>query len=137
MIIGQQIYYNSLFPEMFIDLGHIGSEHSNFNHMNVKEYEKNSSEPKKIQKIISKSQKQTGYGNLKIGSIFNKKDKAKLIIQGKVEISAISENEADPIFLLNQFTIQDYLKVKVSLDKYRNETLSCVYKHSAKTYFQS
>ena len=58
-----------------------------------------------------------------------------MIIQGKVEISAISENEADPIFLLNQFTIQDYLKVKVSLDKYRNETLSCVYKHSAKTYF--
>ena len=40
---------------MFIDLGHIGSKHSNFNHMNVKEYEKNSSEPKKIQKIISKS----------------------------------------------------------------------------------
>ena len=92
---------------------------------------------KKMQKIISKSQKQTGYGNLKIGFIFNKKDKAKLIIQGKVEISAISENEADPIFSLNQFTIQDYLKVKVRLDKYRNETLSCVYKYSAKIYFQS
>ena len=65
-------------------------------------------------------------GNLNINSIFNKFDKLKLIIQGKIDILVITETKADSTFPLNQFAIQGFSK-PYRFDKNRNRGVVFIY----------
>ena len=58
-------------------------------------------------------------GNLNINSISNKFGNLKLIIQGKIDVLAITETKTDSTFPLNEFSIQGYSKL-YRLDRNRN-----------------
>ena len=102
---------SSLSPEIFTDISNLGSVSSSWNPRNVKDYDKNSSDPRLVLENLSlKNNHRLVIGNLKINSISNKFDNLKLIIQGKIGILVITETKTDPTFPLNQFVIQCYSK---------------------------
>ena len=111
---------NSLSPEIVSDISNLGSVSSNWNSCNVKNYDKNSSDPRLVLKNLKLNNiYRLVIGNLKISSISNKFDSLKLIIQGKIDIVVITETKTDPTFPLNQFGIQGYLKPN-KFDRNRN-----------------
>ena len=103
--IGVLISDSSLSPEIFTDISNLGSVSSSWNPRNVKDYDKNSSDPRSVLENL-----RLVIGNLNINSISNKFDNLKLIIQGKIGILVITETKTDSTFPLNQFVIQCYSK---------------------------
>ena len=119
--IGVLISDNSLSSEIVSDISNLGSASSNWNSRNVKDYDKNSSDPRLVlENLKLKNNQRLVIGNLNINSISNKFDNLKLITQGKIDILAITETKADSNFPLNQFAIQGYLK-SCTFDRNRNE----------------
>ena len=108
--IGALISDNSLSPEIVSDISNLGSVSSNWNSRNVKDYDKNASDPRLILGNHWKSQY----------SISNKFDNLKLLIQGKIDTLVITETKTDSTFLLNQFAIQGYSK-PYRFDRNRNQ----------------
>ena len=102
---------NSLSPEIVSGISNIGSVSSNWNPRNVKDYDKNSSDPRLVLGNLKlKNNYRLVIGNLNINFIANKFDNLKLIIQGKTDILVITETKTDSTFTLNQFAIQGYSK---------------------------
>ena len=117
---GVLISANSLSPEIVSDISNLGSVSSNWNSRNVKDYDKNSSDPRLVlENLKLKNNHRLVIGNLNINSTSNKFDNLKLIIQGKIDILVITETKADSAFLLNQFVTQGYAK-PYRLDRNRN-----------------
>ena len=117
---GVLISANSLSPEIVSDISNLGSVSSNWNSRNVKDYDKNSSDPRLVlENLKLKNNHRLVIGNLNINSTSNKFDNLKLIIQGKIDILVITETKADSVFLLNQFVTQGYAK-PYRLDRNRN-----------------
>ena len=93
------------------DISNLGSVSSNWNSHNVKDYNKNSSNPRLVlENLKLKNNHRLVIGNLNINSISNKFDNLKLIIQGRIDILVITETKTDSTFPLNQFAIQGYSK---------------------------
>ena len=105
--IGVLISDNSLSSEIVTDISNLGSASSNWNSRNVKDYDKNSSDPRLV------------IGNPNINSMSNKFDNLKLITQGKIDILVITETKTDSTFPLNQFSMQCYSK-PYRFDRNRN-----------------
>ena len=82
---------------------------SNWNSRNVKDYGKNSSDPRLVLENL-KIKIKLVIENLNINSISNKFGNLKLIIQDKIDILVITETKTDSTFPLNQFAIQGYSK---------------------------
>ena len=102
---------NSLSPEIVSDISNLGSVSSNWNSRNIKDYDKNSSDPRLVlENLKLKNNHRLVIGNLNINSTSNKFDNLKLIIQGKIDILVITETKTDSTFPLNQFAMQGYLK---------------------------
>ena len=102
---------NSLSSEIVSDISHLGSASSNWDSRNVKDYDKNSSDPRLVlENLKLKNNHRLVIGNLNINSTSNKFDNLKLITQGKIDILVITETKTDLTFLLNQFAIQGYSK---------------------------
>ena len=111
---------NSLSPEIVSGISNIGSVSSNWNPRNVKDYDKNSSDPRLVLGNLKlKNNHRLVIGNLNINFIANKFDNLKLIIQGKTDILVITETKTDSTFTLNQFAIQSYSK-PYRFDRNRN-----------------
>ena len=111
---------NSLSPEIVSGISNIGSVSSNWNPRNVKDYDKNSSDPRLVLGNLKlKNNHRLVIGNLNINFIANKFDNLKLIIQGKTDILVITETKTDSTFTLNQFAIQGYSK-PYRFDRNRN-----------------
>ena len=109
--IGVLISDNSLSSEIVSDISNLGSVSSNWNSRNVKDYDKNSSDPRLVlENLKLKNNHRLVIGNLNINSISNKFDNLKLITQGKIDILVITETKTDSTFPLNQFAMQGYLK---------------------------
>ena len=107
---------NSLSSEIVSDISNLGSVSSNRNFSNVKDYNKNSSNPRLVlENLTLKNNHRLAIGN----SISNKFDNLKLIIQGKTDISVITETKKDSTFPLNHFAMQRYLK-PYKFDRNRN-----------------
>ena len=118
--IGVLIADNSLSPEIFSDISNLGSVSSNWNSCNVKDYDKISSDPRLVlENLKLKNNHRLVIGNLNINSISNKFENLKLIIQGKIDILAITETKTDSTFPLNLLTIQGYSK-PYRFDRNRN-----------------
>ena len=80
--IGVLISDNSLSSEIVSDISNLGSVSSNWNSRNVKDYDKNSSDPKLVlENLKVKKNNRLVIGNLNINSISNKYDNLKLIMQ--------------------------------------------------------
>ena len=110
--IGVLIFDNNLSPKIVSDISNLGSVPSNFISRNVKYYDINSSDPRLVlENLKLKNNHRLVIGNLNINSISNKFDNLKLIIQGKSDILIIAETKTDSTFSLNQFAIQDFLKL--------------------------
>ena len=113
--IGVLISDNSLSSEIVSDLSNLGSVSSNWNSRNVKDYDKNSSDPRLVlENLKLKNNHRLVIGNLNINSISNKFDNLKLIIQGKTAILVATQT-----FSLNQFVMQGYSK-PYRFDRNRN-----------------
>ena len=118
--IGVLISDNSLSSEIVTDISNLGSASSNWNSRNVKDYDKNSSDPRLVlENLKLKNNHRLVIGNLNINSTSNKFDNLKLIIQGKIDILVITETKTDSTFPLNQFAIQGYPK-PYRFDRNRN-----------------
>ena len=92
---------NSLSPEIVSDISNLGSVSSNWNSPNIKDYDKNSSDPRLVlENLKLKNNQRLFIGNPNINSIFNKFDNLKLIIQGKIDIVVITETKTDSNFPL-------------------------------------
>ena len=118
--IGVLISDNSLSSEIASDISNLGSVSSNWNSCNVKDYDKNSSDPRLVlENLKLKNNHRLVIGNLNINSISNKFDNLKLITQGKIDILVITETKTDSTFPLNQFAIQGYSK-PYRFDRNRN-----------------
>ena len=77
-------------------ISNLGSVSSNGNSRNVKDYDKNSSDPRlALENLTLKNDRILVIGNLNINSISNKFDNLKLIIQGKTDILVITETKTD------------------------------------------
>ena len=88
-------------------ISNLGSVSSNGNSRNVKDYDKNSSDPRlALENLTLKNDRILVIGNLNINSISNKFDNLKLITQGKIDILVITETKTDSTFPLNQFAMQ-------------------------------
>ena len=111
---------NSLSPEIVSDISNLGSVSSNWNSRNVKDYDKNSSDPRLVlENLKLKNNHRLVIGNLNINSISNKFDNLISIIQGKMDTLVITETKTDSTFPLNQFAIQGYSK-PYRFDRNRN-----------------
>ena len=111
---------NSLSSEIVRDISNLGSVSSNWNSRNVKDYDKNSSDPRLVlENLTLKNNHRLVIGNLSINSISTKFDNLKLIIQGKIDMLVITESKADSTFPLNQFGMQRYSK-PYRFDRNRN-----------------
>ena len=109
--IGVRISDNSLSAKMVSDISNLSSVSSSWNFRKVKDYDKNSSDPRLVlENIKLKNNHRLVIGNLIINSISNKFGNLKLIIQGKVDTLVITETKTDSTFPLNQFAIQRYPK---------------------------
>ena len=109
--IGVSISDNCLSPEIVSDISNFGSVYLNWNSHNIKDYDKNSSDPRLVlEKLKLTNNHRLLIGNLNINSTSNKFDNLKLIIQDKTNILVITETKTDSTFPLNQFAIQGYLK---------------------------
>ena len=120
--IGVLISGNSLYPEKVSDISNLGSVSSNWNSRNVKDYDKNSSDSRLVlENLKLKNNHRLVIGNLNFNSISSKFDNknVKLIKQGNIDISVITEIKIDSTFPLNQFAIQGYSK-PYRLDRNRN-----------------
>ena len=118
--IGVLISDNSLSSEIVSDISNLGSVSSNWNSRNVKDYDKNSSDPRLVlENLKLKNNHRLVIGNLNINSISNKFDNLKLITQGKIDILVITETKTDSTFPLNQFAMQCYSK-PYRFDRNRN-----------------
>ena len=107
--IGDLISGSSLSPEIVSDISNLGSVSSNWNSRNVKDYDKNSSDPRLVlENLKLKSNHRLVIGNLNVNSISNKFDNLKLIMQGNIDLLVITETKTDSTFPLNQFAIQGY-----------------------------
>ena len=94
--IGVLISDNPLPPKIVSDVSNLGSAFSNWNSRNVKDYEKNYSDPRLVlENSKLKNNHRMVIGNLNINSISNKVDNLKLIIQGKIDILVITETKPD------------------------------------------
>ena len=92
---------NSLSPEIVSDISNLGSVSSNWNSRNIKDYDKNSSDPRLVlENLKLKNNQRLFIGNPNINSISNKFDNLKLIIQGKIDIVVITETKTDSTFPL-------------------------------------
>ena len=92
---------NSLSPEIVSDISNLGSVSSNWNSPNIKDYDKNSSDPRLVlENLKLKNNQRLFIGNPNINSISNKFDNLKLIIQGKIDIVVITETKTDSTFPL-------------------------------------
>ena len=101
---GVLISDNSLSSEIVSDISNLGSVSSNWNSRNVKDYDKNSSDPRLVlENLKLKNNHRLVIGNLNINSISNKFDNLKLITHGKIDILVITETKTDSTFPLNQF----------------------------------
>ena len=101
---GLLISDNSLSSEIVSDISNLGSVSSNWNSRKIKDYDKNSADPRLVLGNLKlKNYHRLVIGNLNISSISNKFDNIKLIIQGKTDILVISETKTDSTFTLNQF----------------------------------
>ena len=111
---------NSLSSEIVRDISNLGSVSSNWNSRNVKDYDKNSSDPRLVlENLTLKNNHRLVIGNLNINSISTKFDNLKLIIQGKIDMLVITEIKTDSTFPLNQFGMQRYSK-PYRFDRNRN-----------------
>ena len=120
--IGVLISDNSLSSEIVSDISNLGSASSNWNSRNVKDYDKNSSDSRLVlENLKLKNNHRLVIGNLNFNSISSKFDNknVKLIKQGNIDISVITEIKTDSTFPLNQFAIQGYSK-PYRLDRNRN-----------------
>ena len=120
--IGVLISDNSLSSEIVSDISNLGSASSNWNSRNVKDYDKNSSDPRLVlENLKLKNNHRLVIGNLNFNSISSKFDNknVKLIKQGNIDISVITEIKIDSTFPLNQFAIQGYSK-PYRFDRNRN-----------------
>ena len=109
--IGVLISDNSLSSEIISDISNLGSVSSYWNSRNVKDYDKNSSDPRLVlENLTLKNNHRLAIGYLNINSISNKFDNLKSIIQGKIDILVITETKTDSAFPLNQFAMQGYSK---------------------------
>ena len=80
----------------------LGSVFSNWNPLNVKDYDKNFSDPRLIlENLKLKNNHRLVIGNLNINSISNKFDNLKLIIQGTIDILVMTETETASTFPLD------------------------------------
>ena len=80
----------------------LGSVFSNWNSLNVKDYDKNFSDPRLIlENLKLKNNHRLVIGNLNINSISNKFDNLKLIIQGTTDILVMTETETASTFPLD------------------------------------
>ena len=80
----------------------LGSVFSNWNSLNVKDYDKNFSDPRLIlENLKLKNNHRLVIGNLNINSISNKFDNLKLIIQGTIDILVMTETETASTFPLD------------------------------------
>ena len=118
--IGVLISDNSLSRETVSDVSNLGSVSSNWNIRNVKDYDKNSSDPRLVlENLKLKNNHILAIGNLTINSISNKLGNLKLIIQGKIGVLVITETKTDATFPLNQLAFQGYSK-PYKFDRNRN-----------------
>ena len=82
--IGVLICDNSLSSEILCDISNLGSVSSNWNSRNVKDYDKNSSDPRLVlENLKLKNNHRLVIGNLNINSISNKFDNLKLMNTGQ------------------------------------------------------
>ena len=110
--IGVLISNKSLSPEIASDICNLGSVSSNWNSRNVKDYDKNSFDPRLVlENLKLKKKSQIGHWKSQYYLISNKFDNLKLIIQGKIDILVITETKADSTFPLNQFAIEIEMEV--------------------------
>ena len=117
---GVLISDNSWTCEIVSDISNLGSVSSNWNSRNVKDYDKNSSDPRLVlENLTLKNNHRLVIGNLNINSISNKFDNLKLITQGKIDILVITETKTDSTFPLNQFAKQGYSK-PYRFERHRN-----------------
>ena len=118
--IGVLISDNSLSSEIVTDISNLGSASSNWNSRNVKDYDKNSSDPRLVlENLTLKNNHRLVIGNLNINSISNKFDNLKLKMQGKIDILVLTETKRNSAFPLNQFAMQGYSK-PYRFDRNRN-----------------
>ena len=109
---------NSWSSEIVSDISNLGSASSNS--CNVKDYNKNSSDPRLVlENLKFKNNHRLVIVNLNIHSISNKFDNLKLITLGKIDILVTTEPKTNSTFPLNQFAIQGYWKPYRS-DRNRN-----------------
>ena len=81
---GVLISDNSLSSEIVSDISNLGSVSSNWNSRNVKDYDKNSSDPRLVlENLKLKNNHRLVIGNLNINSISNKFDNLKLMNTGQ------------------------------------------------------
>ena len=94
---------NSLSSEIVSDISNLGSVSSNWNSRNVKDYDKNSSDPRLVlENLTLKNNHRLVIGNLNINSISTKFDNLKLIIQGKIDMLVITDNTNSNNMLVKQ-----------------------------------
>ena len=109
--IGALMSDNSLSPEIVSDISNLGSVSSNWNPRKVKDYDKNSSDPRLVlENLKLKNNHGLVIENLNINSISNKFGNLKLKIQCKIDILIITETKKNSTFPLNQFSIHGYSK---------------------------
>ena len=100
--IGVLISDNSLSPEIVSDISNFGSVSSNWNSRKVKDYGKNSSDPRLVlENLKRKNNHRLVIENLNFNSICNKFDNLKLIIQYKTDVLVITETKTDSTFPLS------------------------------------
>ena len=102
------------------DISNLGSASSNWNSCNVKDYDKNSSDPRLVLvNLTLKNNHRLVIGNLNIKSIPNKFNNLKLITQENIDILVTTETKTDWTFPLNQFVLQGYSE-RYRFDRNRN-----------------
>ena len=99
---GQNLPLSRKQCQIVSDISNLGFVSWNWNSHNIKDYDKNSSDPKLVfQNLKIKNNHRLVIGNLNINLISNKFDNLKLIIEGKIDILIITETKTDSTFLLN------------------------------------
>ena len=84
---------------------------SNCNSRNVKDYDRNSSDPRLVfENLKPENDHSLVIGNLNINSIYSKFGNLKLTIQGEIDLLVITETKTESTFPLNQLAIQGYSK---------------------------
>ena len=98
--IGNLISYNPLSPEITSDIINLDSVSSNWNSRNVKDHDKNSSDPKLVSENLNlKNNHRLVIWIHNVNSISNKFDNLKLITQGNIDTLVINETQKESIFI--------------------------------------